>query len=601
MLNFPLPREEAGEREKSFALLEIQRTVMSLPAITPPAQLTHRIASALATWRAQRRVSPLWTVAVALIAAIMLLPVLGVASLALGGSGDLWPHLFSTVLPAAIVRTLSLMLGVGLATLVMGAGTAWLVTMFRFPGRDAIVWLLLVPLAMPTYIVAYCYGDLFDFTGPLQSALRFLTGYKHANDYWFPAVKSLPGAIFILSSVLYPYVYLSARASFLQQSAGPLEVARTLGHTLTGVFWRVALPMARPALVAGVALAMMECLNDVGAVQYLGVPTLTATAYATWLQRSSLAGAAQISLVMLAFVLTLFLAERALRGNRGFHDKAGRARPSPEVALEGWRGALATVLCVLPFLAGFVLPMFALLRGALASWRDIASVAFVKAAATSLGVSLLAALVAGVLALVFAYARRVAPNGLTRPAMRLASLGYAIPGTVLALGLLWPLSRFDNWFSGLLKTMIGVSPGLLLSGSVFIVVLAYVIRFMSVSLSAIESGLTRISPNLDAAARTLGQTAVGALWSVHLPLLRPPFGAALLLVFVDCMKELPATLLLRPFNFETLATRVYGLAALDQFEEAALASLMIVLVGMAPLLLLNRAIAGPLWPGRRKS
>ena len=572
-----------------------------MTATTTSVSLQRKIATALATWRAQRRVSPLWTVAVGVIAAIMLLPVLGVASLAVGGSGDLWPHLMSTVLPAAIVRTLSLMLGVGVATLVMGAGTAWLVTMFRFPGRDAIVWLLLVPLAMPTYIVAYCYGDLFDFTGPLQSTLRFLTGFKQANDYWFPAIKSLPGAIFVFSSVLYPYVYLSARASFLQQSAGPLEVARTLGHSLTGVFWRVALPMARPALVAGVSLVMMESLNDVGAVQYLGVPTLTATAYATWLQRSSLAGAAQISLVMLAFVLTLFLAERALRGKRGFHDKAGRTRPSPELALEGWRGAVATVLCLLPFVTGFVLPMLSLLRGALASWQDVTNAAFVKAALTSLSVSLLAALVTGVFALLFAYARRVAPNGLTRPAMRLASLGYAIPGTVLALGLLWPLSRFDNWFANLAKTVLGVSPGLLLSGTVFIVVLAYVIRFMSVSLGAIESGLTRISPNLDAAARTLGQTAFGALWRVHLPLLRPPFGAALLLVFVDCMKELPATLLLRPFNFETLATRVYGLAALDQFEEAALASLMIVLVGMVPLVLLNRAMTGPFWPPRQKS
>ncbi len=564
----------------------------------PPRPPQPRRASALAIWRAQRRVSPLWTFAVAAIAALMLLPVLGVATLAFGVSGDLWPHLLATVLPAALMRTLTLMLGVGAVTLVTGAGAAWLVTMFRFPGRDAIAWLLLIPLAMPTYIVAYCYGDLFDFTGPLQSSLRWLIGAKHAGDYWFPAVKTLPGAVFVLSSVLYPYVYLSARASFLQQSAGPLEVARTLGHSLTGVLWYVALPMARPALVAGVSLVLMECLNDVGAVQYLGVPTLTVTAYATWLQRSSLAGAAQIALVMLGFVLSLFLLERALRGRRGFHDKAGRSRPSPEVMLTGWRGWVASLLCSLPFMAGFVLPVTSLIRGALASWQDVTNIGFLKAASTSLTVSLLAALVTGMLALLLAYARRVAPNGLTRPAMRLASLGYAIPGTVLALGLLWPLSRFDNWFSGLLKAAFGVSPGLLLSGSVIIVVLAYVIRFMSVSVGAIESGLTRISPNLDAAARTLGLTAAGALWRVHLPLLRPPFGAALLLVFVDSMKELPATLLLRPFNFETLATRVYGLAALDQFEEAALASLMIVLVGLVPLVLLNRAMTGPLWPVR---
>ena len=565
----------------------------------PTADRFGRIARTVATWREQRRVSPLWTLAVAAIAAIMLLPVAGVAALALGSSGELWTHLAATVLPAAVLRTLLLMCGVGLLTLVTGAGTAWLVTMFRFPGRDRIAWLLLIPLAVPTYIVAYCYGDLMDFTGPLQSAIRMLTGAKHAGDYWFPNVKSLPGAIFVLASVLYPYVYLSARASFLQQSAGPLEVARTLGHSLTGVFWRVALPMARPALVAGASLVLMECLNDVGAVQYLGVPTLTVTAYATWLQRSSLAGAAQIAMVMLMFVLALLVLERALRGRRGFHDNAGRVRPAPEVDLTGWQAWTATIVCSLPFVAGFVLPMSALLRGALGSWRDVTDMAFLRAALTSLSVSLVAAMVTGILALALAYARRVAPNGFTRPAGRLAGLGYAIPGTVLALGLLWPLSRFDNWFAGVLKPLFGVSPGLLLSGSSFIVVLAYAIRFMPVSTGAIEAGLTRISPNLDAAARTLGQTAFGALLRVHLPLLRSPFGAALLLVFVDGMKELPATLLLRPFNFDTLATRVYSLAALDQFEDAALAALMIVLVGLVPMLLLNRAMTVPLWRGHR--
>ena len=557
----------------------------------------HRAYAAFATWRAQRRVSPLWTLAVAAIAAVMLLPVAGVTVLALASSGDLWPHLVATVLPAALLRTLLLMCGVGLATLVIGAGTAWLVTMFRFPGRDRIAWALLIPLAVPTYIVAYCYGDLLDYTGPLQTALRAITGARLAGDYWFPNVKSLPGAIFVFASVLYPYVYLSARASFLQQSAGPLEVARTLGHSLTGVLWRVALPMARPALVAGVSLVLMECLNDVGAVQYLGVQTLTVTAYATWLQRSSLAGAAQIALVMLLFVLAMFILERVLRGRRGFHDAGGRTRPPPDVELTGWRGWTATVLCLLPFIAGFVLPMSSLLSGAFGAWRDVTDLSFLRAALTSLTVSLTAAVVTGVLALALAYARRVAPNGFTGPAGRLSGLGYAIPGTVLALGLLWPLSRFDNWFAAIIKPVFGVSPGLLLSGSSFIIVLAYAIRFMSVSTGAIEAGLTRISPNLDAAARTLGQTAFGALFRVHLPLLRPPFGAALLLVFVDGMKELPATLLLRPFNFETLATRVYSLAALDQFEDAALAALMIVLVGLVPLLLLNRAMTVPMWRG----
>ena len=521
----------------------------------------------------------------------MLLPLAGVAGLALAPTDGLWGHLATTVLPGALQRTAFLMLGAGALTLIIGTLTAWLVTMFRFPGRDAVAWLLLVPLAMPVYIVAYCYGDLFDVTGPIQSAIRTLTGARLAGQYWFPEIKSMPGAVFVMSMVLYPYVYLSARASFLQQSSGALEVARTLGLSMSGVFWRVALPMARPALVAGVSLVLMECLNDVGAVQYLGVPTLTVAAYATWLQRGSLAGAAQIALVMLGFVLALILLERMLRGSRAFHDKTGSQRPPPELQLEGWRGTAALAACLLPPLLGFFLPVLALLRGALARIGDGADTAFIRAAATSLIVSLLAALLAGLVALLIAYARRVAPNGLTRPAIRLAGLGYAVPGTVLALGLLGTLTAFDNWAAGLLKASLGINPGLLISGTAAIVVLALVIRFMAVSLGAVEAGLTRISPNLDAAARTLGQTALGALWRVHLPLLRSPFGAALLLVFVDCLKELPATLLLRPFNFETLATRVYALAALDQFEDAALASLLIVLAGLVPLILLNRTLS----------
>lgn len=555
--------------------------------------------SALAAWHRQRRVSPLWTVGVAVLLAIVLLPVGGVLGLALGPAGGIWAHLLSTVLPGAVLRTLLLMLGVGILTLSAGTGAAWLVTVFRFPLRDLVSWLLIVPLAIPTYIVAYCYVDLLDFTGPVQTGLRALLGVRHAGDYWFPSVKSLPGAIFVMSSVLYPYVYLSARASFVQQSAGPLEVARTLGHSFNGAFWKVALPLARPALVTGVSLALMECLNDVGAVEYLGVPTLTVTAYATWLQRSSLAGAAQIAAVMLVLVLAMLLIERASRGGRGFHDAGGRTRPPPELELTGWHGWVVLVACLVPVTAGFILPMTALLGSTRSAWHEALDPAFWHAAATSLGTAGVAAAATVLAGVLLAYARRVAPNGFTRPAVRLAGLGYAMPGTVLALGLISPLAGFDNWLNRVLQGL-GAQPiGLLLSGSAFAVVLAYAIRFLAVSLGAIESGLARISPNLDAAARTLGQTAFGALRRVHLPLLRAPVGAAALLVFVDGMKELPATLLLRPFNFETLSTRVYGLAALDQFEDAALGALMIVLVGLIPLIWLDRVVTAGSWRGRR--
>jgi iron(III) transport system permease protein len=449
-----------------------------------------------------------------------------------------------------------------------------------------------LPLAIPTYIVAYAYVELLDYAGPVQGALRSLFGWASYRDYWFPEVRSMGGAILILSLALYPYVYLSARASFVQQSVCVLEVARTLGRTSAGAFWSVALPLARPALAAGVALALMECLNDLGAVQYLGVQTLSVSIYTTWLQRSSLGGAAQIALVAVLFVLALMLAERAARGRGRFHHTTGRYRAIPFADLEGWRGAAAAAFCALPVLLGFVAPFALLLVQGLAHASDALAAGFWRAVGNSIGVAAAAAVATVVLGLSLAYARRVAPNAFVRIAVRSAGLGYALPGTVLALGLLIPLAAFDNRLDALLRSTFGISSGLILSGSLFVIVLAYAIRFLAVSLSALEAGFERLSPNLDAAARTLGETALSALWRVHIPLLVPALGAAALLVFVDGMKELPATLLLRPFNFETLATHVYSYAALEQFEQATLGALTIVAIGLLPVLLLHQAVAG---------
>lgn len=539
-----------------------------------------------------RRVSPLWTAAVAAILALVLLPVITIGVLALQPSPGVWSALAKSVLPSAMLNTLLLMTGVGLITLTIGIVTAWLVTVFRFPGRFAVTWLLLVPLAMPTYIIAYCYVDLLDYSGPVQSALRWLIGAHTSKDYWFPDIKSLPGAIFIMSSVLFPYVYMTARASFEQQSMSTLEVARTLGHTATGVLWRVALPMARPALVAGVALALMETLNDIGASEYLGVRTLTVTAYTTWLQRQSLSGAAQIAAVMLIVVLILFFIERLMRGERGYYDPAARFRPPPEIELDCWRGWGALAICLLPVVIGFVLPVSVLFVHVFENLGEVLDGEFWQAALSSLTVAAAAAVLTLAMAVILAYAQRVAPNGFTRPGVRLAGLGYAIPGTVLALGLLYPLAALDNAVDGLLRQWLGLSTGLILTGSVLALIIAYAIRFMAAALGAIEAGLTRISPNLDAAARTLGQTELGALRRVHLPLLRIPAIAALLLVFVDAMKELPATLLLRPFNYQSLATRVYELAALERFELAGIAALMIVLAGLVPIVLITWMLDG---------
>lgn len=545
---------------------------------------------ALAGLDAER--TPRWTLAVAAVALVMMLPLATIVILALGGDREQWRHLSANVLPRAAWETALLLGGVGTVTLVIGTATAWIVTMYRFPGRTLIDRLLVIPLAIPTYIAAYCYVEVFDHGGPVQSAIRLLIGPQTGTIGWFPEVRSIGGAIFIISAVLYPYVYLAARASFVQQSVCALEVARTLGRSAFGAFLEVALPMARPALAAGVALALMECLNDLGAVQYLGVETLTVSIYSTWLQRSSLAGAAQIAIVVLFFAAALFAIERAARGGAKFHHTTGRYRSIPFSEVRGWRGVGLAAVCLLPFLIGFVVPASVLLGGALTYGREALSSGFLPALANSVILAGTTAGIAVVIGLVIAYARRTADGPLTRMSAQVAGLGYAVPGTVLALGLLLPLAAFDNAIDGLMRSVLGVSTGLLLSGTLFAIVLALTIRFLAVSLGTIDAGFNRVSPNLDAAARTLGESELGTLARVHLPLLTSSLGAAGLLVFVDALKELPATLLLRPFNFETLATQVYNFAALEQFEQGAAGALAIVAVGLLPVLVLHGAVAG---------
>lgn len=551
-----------------------------------------QVPNTIAAWRRKQRTSPAWTAIVAVILALVALPIATIFILALVPEENIWPHLLRTVLPGAAARTLLLAGGVAVIAFAVGTAAAWLVTMYRFTGREVLDRLLVLPLAVPTYIVAYCYVELFDYAGPVQTGMRSLFGWTAPTDYWFPQVRSLSGAVFIFASVLYPYVYLTARASFAQQSVCALEVARTLGRSPLGAFIEVALPLARPAIAAGVALVIMECFNDLGAVQYLGVDTLTASIYVTWLQRSNLGGAAQLSAVMLMFVVALFAIERKARSGSRTHHTTGRYRAIPFQDLHGWKGAAAATLAAVPFLFGFAVPLLVLAQNTMTHASGAIAGGYISAARNSLLLSCIAGLVAVAIALTLGYARRVAGNSFIRPAVRLAGLGYAVPGTVLAIGLLIPLAAIDNRVDAMFRSTFGFSTGLLLSGSLVAITLAYVIRFLAVALGQIEAGLERISPSLDAAARTLGETALSTLLRVHFPLLIPPLGAAALLVFVDCMKELPATLLLRPFNFETLATHVYTLASIEQLEQAALGALTIVLVGLIPVLLLHRAIAG---------
>jgi iron(III) transport system permease protein len=538
------------------------------------------------------RSRPIWMLGLIGLLVLLLLPVATITVLALRGGDGTFTHLASTVFPRAFADTTVLVLGTIIVSLVTGTGTAWLVTMFRFPGRGLLDRLLVLPLAMPAYILAYAYVELLDYSGPIQSGLRALTGWRSVREYWFPDIRSLGGAIFVLSASLYPYVYLSARASFTQQSVCVLEVARTLGRTSFGAFWSVALPLARPALAAGAALVAMECLNDFGATQYLGVQTLTVSIYSTWLQRGSLSGAAQLSLVLLIVVFALMMAERWARQGQRFHHTTGRYRAIPFQQLSGSQALLAQIACVAPVLFGFVLPVLLLGSRAMSHLELALAGGFWRAAWHSILLAALAAVIAVFVGLVLAFARKRIKSGIVPVTTALAGLGYAIPGTVLALGLMLPLAGLDNWVDARFRGIFGVSTGLMISGSLLIVVLAYVIRFLAVSLGAIDAGIERLSPNLDAAARTLGYSASWAWRKVHIPMLLPTLGSAALLVFVDAMKELPATLLLRPFDFDTLATHVYGLAALEQFDAAAMGALAIVLVGLLPVLLLHRAVSG---------
>lgn len=541
-----------------------------------------------------------WSVSALILALLATAPIAAIALLAMQSSGDTWQHLIATVLPSSTLTTLELMLGVGLTTLVIGAGTAWLVTMFRFPGRGLFEWLLLVPLAMPTYIIAFCYMELLDYSGTFQTALRTTFGWTNAADYWFPQIRSLWGGVLVMSFVLYPYVYLTARASFLQQSVCVLEVSRTLGRSAWGTFWSVALPLARPALVAGVTLALMESLNDIGAVEFLGIQTLTVSVYSTWLERSSLPGAAQIASVMLVFVFALIFIERSARSRQRFHHTTGKYTLIPEQHLTPVRGILAMVACALPIIIGFILPASVLFGSAIDNIAEGLKPEFWKSAGHSLLLAVSAAVVAVVVGLVLAYACRASRSKLVHGATALASVGYAVPGTVLAIGVLIPLAAFDNSVDAFMRSSFGISTGLLLSGTAVGLVMAYTVRFLAIAFGTIDAGFKKTSANLDAASRTMGTSITQTLFRVHLPMMTPVLGAAALLVFVDSMKELPATLLLRPFNFDTLATHVYTLASLDLFEEAAMAALAIVAIGLLPVIFLHRAISSGR-PGGRSS
>ncbi len=549
-----------------------------------------------------------WTVALSAVAIgaalLAVAPLAALAVLAWGETGDLWLHLIRYVMPDALIQTALLLMGVAAVTIAIGVGTAWAVTTFQFPGRNSLRWMLVLPLAIPTYLVAYVYADLLDPFGPVQSALRALFGWRSAADYWFPSVRSLPGAILLMGLVLYPYVYLAARAMFQTQAAQFAEAARVLGARPLRLALQISLPLARPAIAVGVALALLETLNDIGLSEYLGVQTLTLSIFSTWQNRGSLAGASQIACVMLVLVVALVALERYGQRHRNFTAMTQQgARFSPRIVLRGHWRYLAMLLCLVPVALGFLLPVGFLLYEAI---RRMLVVGFdpdlIRPAATTVALAAIATVLVLSIGFAAVAATRYVRRMFVDTCVNLAGIGYAVPGVVLALGLLTPLVLIDQGLNAVVRAFGGAGVGLLLTGSIAAVVIAYVIRFLAIALGFAQAGFSRIAPEFDEAARMLGAGPATLARTIHLPLMRPALLGAALLVFVDCLKELPATLLLRPLNVETLSTYIYQYATRGSFEEGALAALIIVAVGIPAVLLIGRhadARIGKTFPGGR--
>lgn len=532
----------------------------------------------------------LWSVGALIIALAVAAPIFTVIGLAITDTSDIWTHLYNTVLGLYLERTITLMFGVGIGTLVIGTGTAWLVTMCRFPGSRIFEWALLLPLAVPAYVLAFVVTDQLEYAGTVQSILRDMFEWTRPQDYWFPEVRSMGGAITVMTLVLYPYVYLLARSAFLEQSVCVLEVSRTLGKTAWGSFSRVAVPLARPAIVVGVTLVLMEVINDFGTVDYFAVRTFTAGIFDVWLNMNSVGGAAQLSSVLLLVVLVLIVTERMARRGRKFHHTSNKYSELPSYQLHGYKAALSFVACALPVLLGFILPASVLSHYALSFYEETLSADYFSYVANSLILSTSAALLAVIIGLFLAYAVRLSRGPWVTIAARTASVGYAVPGAILAVGVLWPTGALDqslSWIGG----NFGIAISGVMIGTIVPVVYGYLVRFLALAYGTSEASLGKITPNMDGAARTLGSNPSQALKRVHFPLMRGSLMTAAILVFVDCMKELPLTIILRPFNFDTLATFVYQYASDELLEESALGALTIVGAGIIPVILLSVTIA----------
>lgn len=531
----------------------------------------------------------LWSIGAGLIAILVLMPIASVLWLAVFPSENIWPHLLRTTLPRYLGTTLMLMLSVGFLTAIIGAGAAWLVTRYRFIGSRWLEWALLLPLAIPAYVGAYALVDLLEYAGPVQSMLRTTFGWTSSKEYWFPEIRSFGAAVIVLSASLFPYVYLLTRAAFREQSGCMEEVAQSLGCGAFSRFWRVGLPLARPAIAAGVAIVMMETVNDFGTVDYFAVQTLTTGIFSVWLQSNNAGGAAQLASVVLTLVVLLVALEKTSRRKLRYFNISTRHRPSERKQLSGLQSLLAFTACIVPFVIGFLIPVSVFLSHAgdkISVWADVK---LLQALMNTLIVGGIAALVTVAAGVFMVYGVRLSGRTFPRILLPITTIGYAAPGAVLGVGILIPLAKLDNTVADGIWALTGIDIGLVLTGTAFALIFAYCVRFFAIAQGAADSAMGRISPNLPNAARSLGRHQGQVLGEVYVPLMRGSVASAVLLVFVDCVKELPATLLLRPFNFNTLATRVHEQASLENLAEATPAALLIVLVGLCAVGFLARA------------
>ncbi len=531
----------------------------------------------------------LWKIAAIFIAAIFFIPTATIIASLFIPNQEIWQHLYQTILDEYLINSFVLASGVGIITVVLGVSTAWLVTMYQFPMSAVFKYALLLPMAFPAYIVAYTYTGILDVSGPFQEWIRmtFEVGY---GEYWFPEIRSMQGAIFVMSLVLYPYVYLLTRAALLEQSICVLEVARTLGCRPLNVFIRVALPLLRPAIIVGLSLVLMEALADYGTVQYFGVNTFTTGIFRTWFAYDNSLGATQLSACLLSLIIILIYVEQYSRKQSKYFHSSNRYSKIIAKKLHGSHAWLTMLYCLLILILGFLLPLFFIIQWSFITYHQVIDEEFVRLVWNSFVLAITTAVIAVVVSLFLVYGKRRYKGFIMPTILKILSYGYAVPGVIIAAGVMTPVVWFDKNLNVVVKQLLNLEIGLIFSSGVSILVFAYLVRFLAISLNTLDTSIQKIKPSIDEATMSLGFRSFSMIKKIHIPMMKSGLLTALLMIFVDVLKELPATLILRPFNFNTLAVKTYELANEERLYDAAIPSLAIVLVGLIPVIILSLSI-----------